>query len=406
MLRNTAFCLLGMLFFSMGAKADTTEGECPPFVSANDVLRCVMERDKTLKMTEADVEIAAAAVEVGDQRLNPDLGIEVMKRRNGLSREISLTQAFDLSGKRSSREQLARAEKGVAEGILRKTKEEIALRTVEQLFRLRQLDKEIELTREGLATFQKVAQQFARAGALSPEQRISISIFKMALEDHRIREAALLSERRELIASLSVSVGREFDPSPKVLPTTMEKWPSVKKADLKSADVDLARREVAAARAGYDMEKSEAWPDLTVGPKVEMDEDNKTWVGLSLSMPLPIYHQNQGQKAQAYAKLGRSEIVERKAAEEGQRVYESLLSSYQDLSGSIEKTLKDGNVEGKHSDLHSMLQRGVVAAPLITELHRQRQEYYEQLHQQELKAVKALWQIYALEGRLEQEKMK
>lgn len=406
MLKNVAFCLVGGFLWTIPLQAETDTDNCPNLTSADDVLQCVLRQDKSLKISEADVGIAAAMVEEGSQRANPDLGIEVTKTANGYSKEFSLTQVFDLSGKRSSREQVAWAEKNVAESLVRKSKEEVAIRTVGQLFRLRQLEKEIELTQEGLATFQKVAQQFARAGALSPEQRISIAIFKMALEDHRIREVAMLAERRELIAILSTSLGRDFKPERKVLPFMMEKWPSLKKAAVQSADADLAGKEVVAAKAGYELEKSEAWPDLSLGPKVEIDENNKSWVGVSLSMPLPIYHQNQGQKGRAFAKLNRSEIVERKAVEESERYYAYLLEAYADLSTSIEKTLRESNVEAKHSDLHMMLKRGMVAAPLITELHRQRQEYYEQLHQQELKAINVLWQIYALEGRLEKEKIR
>lgn len=400
------FCALAGLFLLNAPLVATEAGQgCAPFSSANDVLRCAVQRDKSLKVLETEVQIAEAGIEVGGQRLNPELEIESMKRERGFSHGITLTQSLDLAGKRDARQRVASAEKDAAAIALRKVRDDVVFRTVGSLYRLRQIQKELEIIREGISTFSQVARHFQRAGALSPEQRISISIFKMALEDHKIREATLLSEKQALVADLSLALGQTFVPDQKYLPPQKANWPTLKATSINSNGVAQAKTETAIARAGYELQKSEAWPDLTLGPKVEIDEDRKTWIGLSLSLPLPLFNQNQGGKSQALARVNRGEVLESKASDEAQRTHAYLLESYGDLSASIERTLKNGEVEAKHKDLHSMLNRGVVAAPLITELHRQREDYYSRLHEQELKTVETLWQIYALEGRADKEQL-
>ena len=67
--------------------------------------------------------------------------------------------------------------------------------------------------------------------------------------------------------------------------------------------------------------------------------------------------------------------------------------------------MKESNISSKHDELHKLIRRGVISAPLIIEMHREISEYYENLHAQELKALESLWTLYALRGTILEENL-
>ena len=60
-------------------------------------------------------------------------------------------------------------------------------------------------------------------------------------------------------------------------------------------------------------------------------------------------------------------------------------------------------MEKKHKNMESLFERGLIQSSLIIEAHRQMADFTESVNEQELRAVEALWSIYALEGRIPQE---
>jgi hypothetical protein len=84
---------------------------------------------------------------------------------------------------------------------------------------------------------------------------------------------------------------------------------------------------------------------------------------------------------------------------------EFLQRVYQRAATRITQTLSNEQVTLKHKNLHKMIDRGLVSAPLVIELHRQIMDYYERLHKQELEGVIAKWKIAALEGKISKEKL-
>ena len=168
-----------------------------------------------------------------------------------------------------------------------------------------------------------------------------------------------------------------------------------------------AKTEVELSNATYNLEKSQSWPNLSIGPKVEIENagETETRFGLALSIPLPLFQANGGGRAKSLAGVRRSEVQLRFAKTRLERQKDYLHEVYQRVSQGIAKTLSNKQVTLKHKNLHKMINRGVVSAPIVIELHRQIMDYYEKLHEQEIEGVLALWKIAALEGRILKEKL-
>ena len=58
-----------------------------------------------------------------------------------------------------------------------------------------------------LVTFSKIVKQFQKRPALSPEQDVSLSIFKMSRADHQLRLTKLNSDETELYQTLTAVTG-------------------------------------------------------------------------------------------------------------------------------------------------------------------------------------------------------
>jgi cobalt-zinc-cadmium efflux system outer membrane protein len=62
-------------------------------------------------------------------------------------------------------------------------------------------------------------------------------------------------------------------------------------------------------------------------------------------------------------------------------------------------------MEVKHKNMEELFERGIVSAALIIEAHRLMAEFAAEQNEQELKAIEALWSIYALQGKILEERL-
>jgi cobalt-zinc-cadmium efflux system outer membrane protein len=77
-------------------------------------------------------------------------------------------------------------------------------------------------------------------------------------------------------------------------------------------DLAAARRKVATAQASVSLAEAQAVPDVTVGvgytrSRALLSGDNPQSLGLTLSVPLPLFHRNQGEISKARVEASRSE---------------------------------------------------------------------------------------------------
>lgn len=374
--------------------------------SPNELFWCLVKKSPEVQISDADTKIHFESISKAGQIPNPELEFEgVDNKDGGFSSEIALIQTIELGGKRSARKEIAKAELQQSKSEFLATKENKAAETAVQLIRLRQIKAEIEIANENLDTFKSIQKQYRRLGKLNPEQSVSSSVFEIAEQETALKKENLLQERDEILSEFSAVLGREIELTSELLVPLKKKWPVLSDFHNKGATQAKLLNNVSLASAELDMEKSDSWPDLSIGPKIEHQSgaNSETKFGVALSIPLPILSANGGGRSAARMKVQKAELEQKLLSNKLKLHSKQLLRSYKSASGAVRKALKTAKIKKRHHKLHKLLNRGIIDSSLVIEMHREVFEFYERLHEQELKAINALWRIYAMRGTVEQE---
>jgi cobalt-zinc-cadmium efflux system outer membrane protein len=394
------------LFIFQGVRAG--EAACPPFASPQDVLNCVRKNHPEVLRADAEAANLDAFDSFARQRPNPEIDAEAVSNSDddeaALSAEASYLHTFELGGKRDRRRDLAKARREGLLARIQKTREEVTLTAVLNLYRLRHLQAELHAVEEAQNTFGTIIGQYKNRRQLSPEQQVSLNVFLLAQSDYILRRSRLLQEQRALRQYFDLATGADFRAVLKALPPPKTVWPALPASApaLAGAARKEAQAEVARAQAELELANSDATPDLKLGPKAGVESGrghrNQSLGGV-LSMDLPLYQRNQGARALARNEARRSEVSLAQRERELSAQWTTWLDVYQDAVASLRGMPTLEQMEKKHQGMESLFERGLVQSALIIEAHRQMTDFTESLNAQELRALEALWSVYVLQGR-------
>ena len=399
------------LFFSELFSAPLQAEECI-LKNTRDILDCVLKQHPDVLEAEASLKRDEALKQIAKQRPNPELeGSLVSGKENNatlLDTEVSLLHTMELGGKRKARVNQAKASYQVSMAQVLEFKESALLNTVLALYRLKQLRTEISISEEAIANFQNILAQYQTRPKLSPEQEVSQSAFNLSLDEHRFKRISLIQERDNLQAFLELATGTPFSKLKKFLPSSKKVWPQIsdfpKQSVSKNSELKKAEAALDLSEANLNLAKSRAWPDFKIGPKLQTEKRSDTTeikAGVSLSVPLPFFHFNQGEKSYATLDQSRANInyamTKKKIMNERFRQvlrYRSAVKAYRSFSLQ--------SLYQKHENIEKLYNRGLVSTSLIIESHHQVHEIIEALHAQELTALDALWRIRIIDGTFNQ----
>jgi outer membrane protein, heavy metal efflux system len=391
------FCL--MLFYSLGYSSCDIK-------SAQDVLDCSIRRHPDVLRAEAEVRAADALKPAALQRPNPEIGSDVTTFSSNeeptTKVEAAYLHTFELGGKRRIRSHQAERQRIVVETVLKRTKEEVAKETVSKLYRLRQIAEEIRLVDEAAEVFSRIIQFYQARPRRSAEQDVSLDVFSMAKADYQLRRTNLLQEKAALSGFFTVVLGIPMGTLEKVLPAPKSEWPAIAAT---SAGHSVVREEAVSrqslSKGDLEIAKSDVWPDLRLGPRVELQSGHgkdAQGYGAAFSLGLPLYHRNQGLRAQAQAEVDRAQVALDQTDRELTALRARQLVVYQEAVDAYQNSPAIDDVETRHEAMERQFTRGLLPASLVIEAHRQRADYSRSRHEMELRAIEALWDLYALDG--------
>lgn len=399
------------LFVFQGVRA--AESPCPLFATPQDVLACVLKNHPDILRAEAEAANLDAFDAFARQRPNPELDAEAVSNSEedepSLSAQASYLHTFELGGKRRRRQDRAKAQKDALLARTQKTRDEVALTTVLNLYRLRHLQTEFHAVEEAQHTFGTIIGQYKGRRQLSPEQQVGLNVFLLAQSDYTLRKSRLLQEQRALKQYFDLATGADFETVLKSLPAPKAAWPDLPTAPvLAGALRQEAQADLALAQADMALANSDARPDLKLGPVAGMESgrgrENKI-LGGALSLPLPLYQRNQGARALAGNDLRRAEVNLAQRDRELSAQWRTWLDIYQNAVAALRDMPTLIQMEKKHQGMESLFERGLVESALVIEAHRQMTDFTESLNTQELRALEALWSLYTLQGRATEEKL-
>jgi len=385
--------------------------ECGPVASYREVINCVATRAPEILRSDLDVQIAEANIDKARQIPNPELESRNLwggnSEANRFATETQLLFPFQLGGKRQSRSLVAQAEKDSAEALAQNTKERTLIESAKALHRLRQLDVELFLATEAIERFERITTVFRKRPQLSPEQSVSLTVFKYALEEEKQKKSQALAEQNSILTDISLATGQKVLPKKELFPTLPENWPAIdSKTTGESATLKFARAKEMEGKALSDLARAEAWPDLKIGPTYERMPDRERTeerVGVGLAMDIPVFNRNQGGKRSAELSQRQGVLDSRQALLAANSKLESLIEQYSIITKALASAPTQAELEKGHKAFESHFNRGLVSYSLIIEAHRQLHDSVETKHRQELSALNLLWSIYQLTGRLSPE---
>lgn len=285
-----------------------------------------LEHNLSLRASAREVDLARAGL-VGAEVLttsNPELAGGAGLRLSGgealVDAGVALEQRFALGGPRRHRVAGARAAVEVARGRYASRRAKVAAAARIAFVEAVAAGRMVALAQRAEALTEEL-HGMARA-RVEEEAGTDLEVNLAALEWARARRQlssarqAALEARLRLSQLLALPLGRALS-LPERLPAVEEVTPS-EEAMVASAleqrpelfAVGQSRRQ---ALAEVDWARAEAWPELAVEASYDLEEGQDHIVGLGLTIPIPIFHRNQGQIAEARARASLAELDEEAA---------------------------------------------------------------------------------------------
>ncbi len=273
-----------------------------------------------------------------------------------------------------------------------------------KLHRLRQVYHEQEIVDEAIETFTKLVNQIGKRSHLSPEQQVSSAVFRMSKSDYEIKRVEILEEIASLDAYFKISIGEEIAKIKSLLPLDIKSWPEFEN-DYKigsSPKSKVVQAELDASRAGLSLAKSESWPTITLGPSVQIQnqgDQTSQMYGFNLSLPIPLFNSNNGERALANGGVVVSEVRKSSVVFEEKTRRAELLKVFNESKRALMSILSHKEMENQHAEMDALFAKGIVSSALIIEAHRTFIELEKTRHQREMKAIEAMVSLYVIDGK-------
>ena len=233
---------------------------------------------------------------------------------------VSLSQTVELAGQRGNRIRSALFEKDLAGWDYEAKRLDVLTETARAYVDLVAAQERLKLAQEMSALAKELTDVTAKrveAGKVSPVEQSKANVFLATRKMAEARSKGDVATARRTLAAQWGAQQAEFSEAAGLLDTA-GRVPSLESlaAHLRS-NPDLARwsAEIALRRSRLSQARSERLPAVQIGGgvKVEDESDNRSYL-LGMSIPLPLWDQNQGAVREARANLDKAQ-AEREAAE-------------------------------------------------------------------------------------------
>ena len=408
------YTLRALVFVCVLVSTHAAFGETCSLNSPQEIIDCALINHPKVRISEAGLSAANSLDALAKQRPNPEVNSQTVWAstygKPYFYTEYNFAHTFELGGKRDSRIEKAKAEQKKGEAYKLAAKEDVYLETLIILFRLRQIRSEVATVEDALHTFSKIQKQYRSRPRLSPEQQANLRLFELAEGDYRMRLIPLLAEKDFFLHSLEIALGRPFEPSLAVMPKFRRAWPSlpssINQDKLAGSGIKLAEANLKISNSDLALSKSVAWPDLKIGPTVELQNSirqNFTAYGFNFILPLPLYNRNEAGRAFANFEMKKNEVQLQANMKESMEERIHYEHNYARAVAALETSMSAQDLRRRHEEVEGLFARGLIAGNLVIELHRQIHDFTKTYNAQELTAAESLTRVYMLEGRLPEE---
>ena len=260
---------------------------------------------------------------------NPELGTEAIRRRANATGSswnewaVGIAQPFETGGQQAKRREAAAAGLDALRAEIDDTRRQARVEAATRFLAVLSAQQRVQLEQRSVDLFERSAQAVAKRRAAGEDTRLDANV--ALVEAERARNALALANERLIDARSDLGTAVRLPPSalPEVtgeLGSTIDPLPYRLEQLLASVQNLPRQRALAAredaARARLGVERGSRNPDVTVGVHVGREgpsNDSERLAIVSLSLPLPLFKNNDAAIGQAMTDMTQAE-VERAAA--------------------------------------------------------------------------------------------
>ena len=311
----------------MGASATIAHADPKPVpLTIENLVSQTLARNPEIKYYQAEIAVAKAARSTAGKPANPQLSLDLGQKRvsngdarhEGLAYAVTLAQPVEWPGRLGLRKAIADRDIDLAELGLKRFRAFLAARVKVLAYALATQQENAAAAAEVAERFTSVMEVLVQRepGGVAPLLEAKIIEAAEVTIQRRAGEAAV--EMQKAMLELNQLMGRRAD-SP--LEVRRTEFPAPKLAPLMSLlndaaannyDLRVRRAELEQQGLKVSLAQNERYPTFTVGPSVSQAHagDTETVIGLSLSVPLPLWDNgraavtaSQARRMQAEASL-------------------------------------------------------------------------------------------------------
>lgn len=396
------FLIMNFVFASFGIAEELPGCEITDYKS---LVICAQKQSVEVQLIRQRSLTASKLEGAASQWQNPELGLSSIAKDSEVSQQTA-TLLFNISlgGKLSARRAGARAEYEKALVTEELETKNSSLYLTLALYRISHLQRESQIQQEAIGTFAKIINQFEKRVARSPEQEVSLTVFRMARADQELAFLQSTSEMDKLLREIKITTGIEKDVVLKNLPPVKKDWINLTPGQVadEAPQLKQANAEINISKSLGEQAAADAWPDLKIGPAVQIDKagsESQTLTGISLSVPLPVFTLNGGVKEYSKQRLREAEMTYEQTKSRLDSERSRLQEKYSLVTKYLKTTYGSSALLKKHESVEKQFFRGLISGSLVIEAHRQMFELEKKRNETELEALEILGKVLIIDNK-------
>ena len=320
--KPTLFAYLSLYFAALSTTVTGEEARVP--ISLDSLALQAVVNNPEINFFEAEIAAAQGGRTTAGQLSNPNLSVAGGGKTirgagsdNGVAWSLSVSQTFEWPGRLALRKAIADRQIELAALGLEEFKAALSSQVRSLGFRFQSAREKESAAREAARRFQEVLAVLVQRDDTGPTPLLETRILEANVLSLTRRASEASKETQQIRIELNQLRGKSLDEPLEIAPIKIAQPPAPKERELLISawkkNFAVRRRIVELNQQGYTVRLSEndRMPAVTVAPYVagEKVADRETELGLTLSMPLPLWSKNEGNIASAKARLAQAEAA-------------------------------------------------------------------------------------------------
>jgi cobalt-zinc-cadmium efflux system outer membrane protein len=321
-------CVVSTLItLSIGSSFAASPEPMSPKLDLPQLIGIARKDNKDLQAACYAIDTARARLLQAGLRSNPRLDLSarsdfLFRNEGQYATTVGLSQQFPIAGRLSRQKDVARVDIALAEAEVQEAERRLANDIAGAVGRLIVINRQIKSRDALIAVEEKLAKITRNRFKAAEVSELDVNTVQLDLQRFVQERNLLQTQRQALIVTLNTLLGRPASSPLNIddsVPETAS-LPSLERLQLKAIQSrpDLRSALLSSNRAEAEMAlaKASRWEDWTVGLELSQDKQVITGtpsqqadraIGVTVSIPLPLFNKGQGLIAQAQASREQAE---------------------------------------------------------------------------------------------------